>query len=145
MKRQGKKGSRGRDSVVKLSTLISALLILVSIGTLGINFAWATVRIRDDPGGRIDKYLERFTKLRDSHEQIIVDGTCNSACTLLLGQYQVAEFALPNVLVSDSTRRGCSVTMEILCRAHHGRGCFGATTRQQFGIGSRGMAVSLVV
>jgi hypothetical protein len=85
MKRQGKRSSRGRGSVVKLSTLISGLLILVSIGTLGINFAWATIRIRDDPGGRIDKYLERFIKLRDSRERIIVDGICNSACTLLLG------------------------------------------------------------
>jgi len=69
---------------VKLSALISAL-ILVSIGTLGINSAGATIRIRDDPGGRIDKYLNKFAKLRDSNEQIIVDGACNSACTLLLG------------------------------------------------------------
>jgi len=77
-------GSRGRGSAVKLGTLISAL-ILVSIGTLGINSAWATIRIRDDPGGRIDKYLDKFAKLRGSNEQIIVDGACNSACTLLLG------------------------------------------------------------
>ena len=69
---------------MKLSALISAL-ILVSIGTLSINSAGAAIRIRDDPGGRIDKYLERFAKLRDSNEQIIVDGTCDSACTLLLG------------------------------------------------------------
>jgi hypothetical protein len=68
---------------VKLSALISAL-VLVSIVT-SINSAWATIRIRDDPGGRIDKYLERFAKVRESHEQVIVDGTCNSACTLLLG------------------------------------------------------------
>jgi hypothetical protein len=46
---------------VKHSALISAL-ILVSIGTLGINSAWATIRIRDDPGGRIDKYLEPISK-----------------------------------------------------------------------------------
>jgi hypothetical protein len=66
---------------MRLSPSISALLILVSIG----NSAWATTRIQDDPGGRIDKYLQKFAKLRDSHEQVIIDGTCNSACTLLLG------------------------------------------------------------
>ena len=76
-------GSRGRGLAVKLSALISAL-ILASIVT-SINSAGATIRIRDDPGGRIDKYLKRFAKLRDSNEQIIVDGTCSSACTLLLG------------------------------------------------------------
>ena len=78
-------GSKGKRAV-RLSTSISALLILVSIGTLtGVNSAWATIRIQDDPGGRIDKYLQKFAKLRNSHEHIIVDGTCNSACTLLLG------------------------------------------------------------
>src|SRR6266516_3123201 len=71
---------------MRLSPSISVLLILVTIGTLmSINSAWATIRIQDDPGGRIDRYLEKFAKLRDSHEQVIVDGTCNSACTLLLG------------------------------------------------------------
>jgi hypothetical protein len=70
---------------MRLSPFFGAL-ILLSIGALmGINSAWATIRVRDDPGGRIDKYLKRFEKLRDSDEQIVVDGTCNSACTLLLG------------------------------------------------------------
>ncbi len=71
---------------MRLSPSISVLLILVTIGTLmSINSAWATIRIQDDPGGRIDRYLEKFAKFRDSHEQVIVDGTCKSACTLLLG------------------------------------------------------------
>src|SRR6266498_5585201 len=43
-------GSKGKRAV-RLSTSISALLILVSIGTLtGVNSAWATIRIQDDPG-----------------------------------------------------------------------------------------------
>jgi hypothetical protein len=71
---------------MKLGALLGALLMLVSITTLtGINSASATIRIHDDPGGRIDRYLKKFAKLRHSRERIIVDGTCNSACTLLLG------------------------------------------------------------
>ena len=67
---------------MKLGALAGALLVLVSTN---IHAASGTIRIHDDPGGRIDKYLQRFAKLRDSGERIVVDGTCNSACTLLLG------------------------------------------------------------
>ncbi len=65
---------------MKVGALLGALLML-----LGITSASATIRIHDDPGGRIDRYLQKFAKLRHSGERIIVDGTCNSACTLLLG------------------------------------------------------------
>jgi hypothetical protein len=67
---------------MKLGPLVAALLMLVSTD---IHAASGTIRIHDDPGGRIDKYLQEFAKLRDSGERIVVDGTCNSACTLLLG------------------------------------------------------------
>jgi hypothetical protein len=45
----------------------------------------AAVRIEDDHGGRIGTYMQRFRALRDSGENVIVDGDCVSACTLLLG------------------------------------------------------------
>jgi hypothetical protein len=53
-------------------------------------FGWvvsasAAVRIHSDPGGRIDQYLDRYNQIRLSGQHVIVDGTCNSACTLLLG------------------------------------------------------------
>ena len=67
---------------MKLGALAGALLMLVSTE---LHSAPATIRIQDDRGGRIDKYLQRFAKLRDSGESIVVDGTCNSACTLLVG------------------------------------------------------------
>jgi hypothetical protein len=67
---------------MKLGALAVALLVLVSTD---IHAGSGTIRIHDDPGGRIDKYLQRFAKLRDSGERIVVDGICNSACTLLLG------------------------------------------------------------
>jgi hypothetical protein len=65
---------------MKFGALSGALLALFAITS-----ASATVRIHDDSGGRIDRYLHRFTKLRQSGERVVVDGSCNSACTLLLG------------------------------------------------------------
>lgn len=47
--------------------------------------ASAAVRIHSDPGGRIDQYLAKYNQIRLSGQHVVVDGTCNSACTLLLG------------------------------------------------------------
>jgi len=49
------------------------------------NSANAVVRITDDRGGNIGAYWSRFTALRDAGEQIVIDGTCSSACTMVLG------------------------------------------------------------
>jgi hypothetical protein len=45
----------------------------------------AALRITDDHGGNIGAYWSRFSAVRDSNEQVIIDGTCSSACTLVLG------------------------------------------------------------
>ena len=45
----------------------------------------AALRITDDRGGNIGAYWSRFSALRDSNEQVIIDGRCSSACTLVLG------------------------------------------------------------
>jgi hypothetical protein len=45
----------------------------------------AALRITDDHGGNIGAYWSRYTALRDSKEQVIIDGACSSACTLVLG------------------------------------------------------------
>jgi len=45
----------------------------------------ATVRIAGDKGGRIGTYIEAFAMLRSSGESVVIDGTCLSACTLILG------------------------------------------------------------
>jgi hypothetical protein len=47
--------------------------------------ATAALRITDDRGGNIGAYWFRFNAVRDSNEQVIIDGTCSSACTLVLG------------------------------------------------------------
>jgi hypothetical protein len=45
----------------------------------------ATERILDDSGGRIGSYLTKYEALRKSGHGVAIDGTCASACTLLLG------------------------------------------------------------
>ena len=45
----------------------------------------ATERILDDSGGRIGAYLSRYEALRKCGQRVAIDGTCASACTLLLG------------------------------------------------------------
>jgi hypothetical protein len=64
-----------------------AALIPIALMTSGAapNPAATTVRITDDRGGNIGEYWSRFTALRDAKEQIIIDGICSSACTMVLG------------------------------------------------------------
>ena len=47
--------------------------------------AAASVRIADDRGGNIGQYWARYMAIRDSGEQVVIDGTCSSACTMVLG------------------------------------------------------------
>jgi len=62
-------------------TLIVALALIAAGTAKGA----AAVRIRNDSGGQIGKYIHRFEHLRSAGEQVIVDGDCLSACTLVLG------------------------------------------------------------
>jgi hypothetical protein len=57
--------------------------ILILIWLMGVSPALAE-RISDDAGGLIDTYVQRFSRVRDAGEQIVVDGQCLSACTLVL-------------------------------------------------------------
>jgi hypothetical protein len=57
-------------------------LILVPL----CNFAAsADYRITQDYGGPIERYKAKYAAIRDRGERVIIDGVCNSACTLLLG------------------------------------------------------------
>ena len=49
------------------------------------NSAFADLRITRDYGGYLEDYKEKYAKLRDRNERIIIDGICNSACTIVLG------------------------------------------------------------
>jgi ATP-dependent protease ClpP protease subunit len=69
-----------KASAVSAATLLMATLLMTSMTA-----ALATVRIYDDPGGQIGEYLAKFKALRISGEHVVIDGTCASACTMLLG------------------------------------------------------------
>jgi len=47
--------------------------------------AAAVVRIKDDRGGNIGVYWSRYIAIRDAREQVVIDGICSSACTMVLG------------------------------------------------------------
>jgi hypothetical protein len=64
---------------------IRGLLLCLAALASGITSASATMRIAEDRGGQIGHYLQTFAVLRSSGENVVVDGNCLSACTLLLG------------------------------------------------------------
>jgi hypothetical protein len=59
---------------------------ILTVATLsGVSSASAQFRIADDRGGQIGPYLQQFAMVRDSGSRVVIDGTCLSACTLVLG------------------------------------------------------------
>jgi hypothetical protein len=59
--------------------------LLILCATMIAPSAWADLRITRDHGGRVDDYKARYAKVRDAGDRVIIDGICNSACTLVLG------------------------------------------------------------
>lgn len=57
--------------------LLTALLAATS--------ARADLRITRDHGGYVDEYKAKYARIRDAHQRVIIDGICNSACTLVFG------------------------------------------------------------
>jgi hypothetical protein len=47
--------------------------------------ASADLRIQRDFGGLVEQYKAKYAKIRASRQRVIIDGICNSACTLVLG------------------------------------------------------------
>ena len=45
----------------------------------------ADYRVTRDHGGLVDEYKAKYAQIRDRGERVIIDGICNSACTLVLG------------------------------------------------------------
>jgi hypothetical protein len=66
---------------MKARAVVATMLLLI----MSMESAFATVRIQDDRGGRIGEYFARYQALRASGERVVIDGTCASACTMLLG------------------------------------------------------------
>jgi hypothetical protein len=63
----------------------AALLLVAAVATLSASSADATMVISADRGGLISDYAARFISARDTGEQVVIDGACLSACTLVVG------------------------------------------------------------
>jgi hypothetical protein len=63
-----------------LTVLLAAVILLAGIGASD-----AAVRIAQDPGGRIETYVDKYQGVRSSGAMVIIDGYCASACTIVLG------------------------------------------------------------
>ena len=59
-----------------------ALLLLT---WLAMGPARADLHITRDHGGYVEDYKTKYARIRDRHERVIIDGICNSACTLVFG------------------------------------------------------------
>ncbi len=55
------------------------------VSALTVTSASATVVLNDDIGGKMEEYIARFQQVRNSGETVVIDGTCLSACTMVLG------------------------------------------------------------
>ncbi len=45
----------------------------------------SAMRISNDKGGQIGPYLDAYVSLRNSGQNVVIDGPCLSACTIVLG------------------------------------------------------------
>ena len=61
------------------------LAFLVLVALVASTAARADYRITRDHGGLVDEYKAKYVEIRDRGERVVIDGICNSACTLVLG------------------------------------------------------------
>jgi hypothetical protein len=62
-------------------TSVSLLFLLL----LSASPARADLHITRDHGGYVEEYKLKYARIRDRRERVIIDGICNSACTLVFG------------------------------------------------------------
>jgi hypothetical protein len=85
MPRLGRAASYPRGVMRRFARCVAAASLAVLVIFATAPRTGAALRITDDHGGNIGAYWLRFSAVRDSNEQVIIDGTCSSACTLVLG------------------------------------------------------------
>ena len=126
------RGKHHRAGSMKLLTgLLAAMLLLTGVGT-----SHAVVRIADDRGGQIGRYVDRYEQLRASGQTVMIDGLCASSCTIVLG-------AIPNdkICVTPNANLAFHAAWEWglgdeLLRTREQPGCFIRCTHRVSGIGS---------
>ena len=61
------------------------LFVLICLSFLAAAPARADLHITRDHGGYVTEYKAKYERIRDRHERVIIDGICNSACTMVFG------------------------------------------------------------
>jgi hypothetical protein len=87
---------QGGNGMVLRAVILGIVLLAASVTESA-----ATIRIAGDRGGRIGSYIETFSMLRNSGEEVVIDGPCLSACTLIVGMLPVDQ-----VCVTSRARLG---------------------------------------
>ena len=81
----GENSAHLRQWSSRAAMLVCAISIAPFLATTIPTTAPAAIIIKDDHGGNIGVYWSRYAALRDMGQEIIIDGVCSSACTLVLG------------------------------------------------------------
>ena len=72
----------GAPALFRMRIAPFSLLLLVLVAATP---ARAELHITRDHGGYIEEYKAKYQQIRDTHQRVIIDGICNSACTLVFG------------------------------------------------------------
>src|ERR1700728_5268464 len=75
----------GEGQSMRWQAILAGALASAVVGVLASSLASAEVRISGDPGGEVSSYLQKYQEIRDSGQNVVIDGPCLSACTLLTG------------------------------------------------------------
>jgi hypothetical protein len=80
----------GQEMLSRLRYRAALARVCATTAAILLTIAWMTPasaieRIATDSGGRIGTYLTKFSALRRTGQPVVIDGTCASACTLVVG------------------------------------------------------------
>ena len=116
-----------------LTGLLAATFLLAGAST-----GFAVVRIADDRGGQIGRYVELYEQLRASGQTIMIDGLCASACTIVLGAIPRDRICVtPNAnLAFHAAWDFFGTSGRILLQIPEQPGCFIRCTHRKCSIGS---------
>lgn len=78
-------GSLARMRPGKKHSMRKYAILIMMVAFVGSLPAGAAVRIQEDGGGQIGAYVAKYRALRAAGDHVEIDGTCASACTMLLG------------------------------------------------------------
>jgi hypothetical protein len=67
--------------ITSSNTLLALLLLVVAAAPVRAD----VLHITRDHGGYVEEYKAKYARIRDRKERVIIDGICNSACTLVFG------------------------------------------------------------